>query len=312
MFLISFRASQLEQLYQKLIVTANLPGKPFIHNPIFLTSSYGQELTQATIFSLELEPNQSFTLSLLPPVLTSTEPGLFIHLIYNTKGIEYQLDQQSTSKIKQGMLVMTETQPYSIHVDKPSHGFWLMIYLPCQWYNQSLSLKPVLSPRVIHLSSLIRVYSHEFSQLSNRITPLTILNQTTALYQLFSQVLVQLSEKNRQQTDVLVIAQAKQYLLKHLNQQLPPLQYLAKLSNMSLTTLKRKFVEAEKQSPQQFFIHQKMKMAAQQLEDKKSIKEIAQDLGYTHSTNFTNAFKRQYGVSPLKYRQGHQHNLDVS
>ena len=39
------------------------------------------------------------------------------------------------------------------------------------------------------------------------------------------------------------------------------------------------------------------------LETDKSVLEIASDVGYSNSGNFGSAFKRRYGVSPVRYRR---------
>jgi AraC-like DNA-binding protein len=39
-------------------------------------------------------------------------------------------------------------------------------------------------------------------------------------------------------------------------------------------------------------------------ETDQSIKKIADEIGYTHAANFTTAFTKTFGTSPLHYRTG--------
>ncbi|MGG6796453.1 UNVERIFIED_CONTAM: helix-turn-helix domain-containing protein, partial [Streptococcus canis] len=57
----------------------------------------------------------------------------------------------------------------------------------------------------------------------------------------------------------------------------------------------------------QYFLHLKIEVAKQLLEEGKTLAHIAELLQFSTSANFSRTFKRVVGISPLKYAQ--QNNL---
>lgn len=88
----------------------------------------------------------------------------------------------------------------------------------------------------------------------------------------------------------------KQYELSNLT-----LDELAFLSNMSLSTFKRKFTETYQTSPKKYFIGKKMEKAQIELQRNRRPSEIFHELGYENLSAFSNEFKKQFGVSPKNY-----------
>ncbi|MBF2707881.1 helix-turn-helix domain-containing protein [Flavobacterium soyangense] len=76
---------------------------------------------------------------------------------------------------------------------------------------------------------------------------------------------------------------------------------LAFLSNMSVSTFKRKFFETFSNTPKQYYIEQKMNQAMLLLQKKKRPSEIYFELGYENLSAFSNEFKKHFGVSPKNY-----------
>lgn len=77
---------------------------------------------------------------------------------------------------------------------------------------------------------------------------------------------------------------------------------LAQLSNMSLATFKRKFVEIFKVSPAKYILQKKLEKSVQLLKfPTKQISEIAFDCGFESASSFNKAFKKQFGISPSEY-----------
>ncbi len=81
------------------------------------------------------------------------------------------------------------------------------------------------------------------------------------------------------------------------------LKELAFLSNMSVSTFKREFEKHFKESPSRWFQQKRLEHSAQLLQDK-SVRptEIYEEIGYESLSNFIQAFKSRFGVTPKQYQ----------
>lgn len=78
---------------------------------------------------------------------------------------------------------------------------------------------------------------------------------------------------------------------------------LAFLSNMSLSTFKRKFARIFGGAPKQWFLKTRMQRAADMLKTNGlKASEIYEQLGYDNLSSFVQAFKKIYGVTPKQYQ----------
>lgn len=81
------------------------------------------------------------------------------------------------------------------------------------------------------------------------------------------------------------------------------LKELAFLSNMSVSTFKRAFEKHFQESPSRWFQHKRLEHSAALLKDKsKRPTEIYEAVGYESLSNFIQAFKAKYGVTPKQYQ----------
>lgn len=76
------------------------------------------------------------------------------------------------------------------------------------------------------------------------------------------------------------------------------LEELAFLCNMSLTTFKKHFYRHYNTSPGKFFAKQRLENAKNMLEQGKKPKDIYLHAGYRTLSNFSKAYKAQFGVTP--------------
>lgn len=77
---------------------------------------------------------------------------------------------------------------------------------------------------------------------------------------------------------------------------------LAQASDMSRSAFVRRFCKLVGQSPTDYLIAWRMQVAAEQLiQGKKSVAVIAEGLGYQSERAFREAFKRRFGMPPLRY-----------
>ncbi|MBF6654714.1 hypothetical protein C3B48_03380 [Flavobacterium columnare] len=77
---------------------------------------------------------------------------------------------------------------------------------------------------------------------------------------------------------------------------------LAFLSNMSVSTFKRKFAEIYQISPKKYFISKRMEKARNELMLNKRPSDLYHELGYENLSAFSNEFKKYYGVSPKNFK----------
>jgi AraC-like DNA-binding protein len=92
-----------------------------------------------------------------------------------------------------------------------------------------------------------------------------------------------------------------QQILSNENCYSQTIKEMAFLSNMSISTFKRKFKEAYKTTPKQFFIEQRMKKAVDLIEIGKKPNEFFYDLGYENLSSFSKEFKKFHKVPPNEY-----------
>ncbi len=81
------------------------------------------------------------------------------------------------------------------------------------------------------------------------------------------------------------------------------LEELAFLSNMSISTFKRAFYEHYNQTPMRWFNEQRLIRSAHLLRSKTARPiDLYENAGYESFSNFVQAFKRHFGVTPKQYQ----------
>ena len=84
---------------------------------------------------------------------------------------------------------------------------------------------------------------------------------------------------------------------------------LAFLSNMSLSTFKRKFISLYGMAPSKWFLKKKMELAMTLLRTaKEKPGEIYHKVGYESHSSFTHSFKQVFGITPTEYRRSSYSN----
>lgn len=105
-----------------------------------------------------------------------------------------------------------------------------------------------------------------------------------------------------------VISKAVRFIRENYRSQIQ-VKELAKTCGISERQLHRKFLAAFNASPLQFVLKTRLHSAFDELtHTKKPISEIALDHGFYDQSSFTQHFKRQFGVTPLRQRKRHQAN----
>jgi AraC family transcriptional regulator, exoenzyme S synthesis regulatory protein ExsA len=79
---------------------------------------------------------------------------------------------------------------------------------------------------------------------------------------------------------------------------------LAFLSNLSLSTFKRKFIKLYGIAPSKWFLQRRMELATALLRTgKETPSEIYYKVGYESHSSFTHSFKQVFGLTPTEYRE---------
>ncbi len=95
---------------------------------------------------------------------------------------------------------------------------------------------------------------------------------------------------------------AKEYLLKNIASP-PTLKQLARVSGINEFKLKKGFKELFHQTVYEYLSDVRLEIGKNDLlEKRKSISQVAFELGYSSLQHFSNSFKRKFGVSPSQLR----------
>lgn len=96
------------------------------------------------------------------------------------------------------------------------------------------------------------------------------------------------------------IVKSQDYLIAHLNESFPGVDFLSEMSGMSTTKYKDAFKIIYQYAPKQFFVREKLSVAKNMLKSGgyRSIKSIAFDLGFGSVFNFSRLYFLRFGVLP--------------
>jgi len=101
------------------------------------------------------------------------------------------------------------------------------------------------------------------------------------------------------------IEKAVAYIREHFREPLR-MAHLARHVGLSVRHFDRQFKEALSIGPKSFLIKTRMQAACERLRGSgKSVGELATDLGFSDQSSFTLQFRREMGMTPLKYRQSY-------
>ena len=144
-----------------------------------------------------------------------------------------------------------------------------------------------------------------FRSLLNRTDDLAIRIKQHALNDVFFQYLLE-AEQTRPlyggKSISPAVLRTMDYLHKHASEAIS-LDALAKMANVSPSTLNRSFKAGVGVSPVSYLVKLRMRLARQLLtQSDASVSEIAEQCGYANVYYFSRAFKKECGCSPSEYR----------
>lgn len=106
------------------------------------------------------------------------------------------------------------------------------------------------------------------------------------------------------ESDLASILSVQRYLLENINDHFPTIKTLSQKSNMSISKFKSLFKKITGDTPNSFFMNNKLVKAKELLEERQlSITEISNLLNFGHTAYFAYKFKKKFGLLPKTYSQ---------
>ncbi len=191
----------------------------------------------------------------------------------------------------------------------------LLVRFPKMMLEQYLDKKEELTHILNAISSSNLIYEDldldSENYLREIVTPTTSLFQKHANLLSFLEIFIKKlarrsslqNSENINSDDLKKLFMIAGQLRNPLISDIPTNENLAELSAMSLTKFKNTFKQVFRTSPYQYHLQAKMHYAHRELTQKaQTISEISYQLGYSHPSKFTSAFKKQYNTLLLKLK----------
>lgn len=99
-----------------------------------------------------------------------------------------------------------------------------------------------------------------------------------------------------------LFSKAVSYLQENINESISA-ENVSRHLNICNTSLKVLFRKYTGMGVMRYFLLMKLKKSQQMLLEGKSIREISDSLGFSSQNYFSYAFKKEYGISPIKFKQ---------
>lgn len=277
--------------------SANADNK---ENTVNITPFFEQLSPLCNYLHLNISTREAIEFTQKIPSNSSDSSGLLVCFFDGNRSLNIQIGDDTIEISPPGAAILSHRSPFTIQFAETYKGFWSLFSLSAQWCSQHRAF-PVL-PKLLPLSALNIHYLHQLRTDSHTESDRPHLKRTVVINQLLYQFLSELLTESKQVNHNNSIEQVKQLLLTNLSSPLPPLEELAQLCSMSVSTFRARFQQSTGTSAKKFFYDAQMNFATRLLSEGFSIKEIAGRLGYANASNFIHAFKRKFGVSPLKHK----------
>ncbi|WP_169704891.1 helix-turn-helix domain-containing protein [Runella slithyformis] len=227
---------------------------------------------------------------------------LLICFFDGNHALNIQIGESKTEISTRGVAIVSHKTPFNIQLPESYKGFLCFFSISAKGWSQHLTTYFTFPCKLLPISALNIHYIHQLRAELFIESGKVHLERTIVINQLLYQFLSELITDFRQVNNNNSIEQVKQLLLTNLSTPLPPLEKLAQLCNMSVSTFRARFQQNTGSSAKKFFYDAQMNFATRLLSEGFSTKEIANRLGYANASNFIHAFKRKFGVSPLKHK----------
>jgi AraC-like DNA-binding protein len=236
------------------------------------------------------------------------------YIAYYDLSDEIDIQKINHSKVnyhsKLGMIVVDATLKSSYTPSFKMYSFWLLIAKPLlQKYLLGSTGGPKMGQNntivfTSHMDSRTRLcilklrtrnYNDPSFELSLRGTSLQVFAYLVERINENDLVLGKLSE-----LDTAQIIKTQTYLMEQLLGAFPGIDFLASTAGMSISKYKKLFKRIFKESPNSFFIREKLNLAQELLKSGNfnTINEVGNELGYLKPGYFAAIYKNQFGQLP--------------
>ena len=214
--------------------------------------------------------------------------------------------EENIYPIKPGDIIITRPYEYHhcvYHSDKLHKHFWIL-FTPAGnekllnvFYNRPagngnlLTLSPANTEYLIALCHNMSKENDGVTKYSNFFTLISLLHQAEVV-----------SRTNHIYPDDLTYA--LDYIVQNFAYPIS-VQEIAQGANVSLNTLERHFAKFFNMSPHVYIQKKRLSHAAMLLSEGATVTEASEKSGFADFSSFISLFKKNYGKTPLKYKQSH-------
>ncbi len=214
--------------------------------------------------------------------------------------------EENIYPIKPGDIIITRPYEYHhcvYHSDKLHKHFWILFspsgneQLLNVFYNRPagkgnlLTLSPTNTEHLIVLCHKMSEANNEASKYANFFTLISLLHKAEVV-----------SRPDHIYPNDLTYA--LDYIAHNFTYQIS-MQEIAQGANVSLNTLERHFAKFFNMSPHVYIQKKRLSHAAMLLSEGSTVTEASEKSGFADFSSFISLFKKNYGKTPLKYKQSH-------
>ncbi|KOO15769.1 AraC family transcriptional regulator [Vibrio xuii] len=300
---------KIEESERQLIVGETTQGKSALVEGRFLSHRIGNEVTIHGCQSNELQNSNVVSMAPASVIITILVDG---ELEFAYDDLEFYLQPNSLDRIT--IVNLTRPANFRRRITKGNHVTKLNIMMSNQWMLSRTNGQCKVSQFIRgHKNSIQLPLTNEFSRLVNQALNLhktDSFNEKIALESLAIQVIetafsyledteIEPPSTTEKTTNITSVEDLICYIEANLSEPLSIRELAIKFA-MSSSNMQRKFKQQVGITLNGYIRKRRLEVAKQHLErGLVSVTEAAYEAGYNHPANFTNAFKKAYGVSPL-------------
>lgn len=254
--------------------------------------------------------------------LTDDFVGLHFCLSESEALVSFKKASKMVSSWSYNLLLIDSSLPFEFEIKKGSKIFLFSIFIKKETikiYAEKnnifkKTISKIMNPQQNTIVKWERMSTKSYQALKElqklkKKDFLFDLNMSGAVHLLISDYLHKISEKDFiiqlvNQTDLSNILAIQHNLLENINDHFPSINMLADKCNMSSTKFKILFKKISGETPNAFFIENKLFKAKELLEERQlTVSEISNLLNFHNTSYFAYKFKEKFGIAPKTFSQ---------